>query len=172
MQRIDNEVGYVLVIVLVFIHIFSMISLHELSRLKDQTIYTRKVWQISVDNILSEYILGAVEKKLANEKNTCMISQRSSAEMKRQDRHWWKKVGCTATINNVSYHYVIERLMHDACARITNMKQTGMTYYRINVLRNQSPSIIQIVTAIAEHREICVEELHHRMQGRQSWREL
>lgn len=168
-----KESGYFLVVILFFIHIFSMIVLHELSSLKNEWVHARKKWQIISDNILSEHVLIGIEKGFANRRNACIISERNSAMLKGLSRSEWRKIGCQVTMKQTVYWYVIEHLAHDPCAvSLSSDVQPGMSYYRISLLRHESASVLQSIIALNDHQEVCVGTLHHRMQGRQSWQEL
>ncbi len=174
MQRHVNHSGYFLVVILIFIHIFTIVTLYELSQLKDEMKFAKVAWQSGRDNVLSEYVLSMTEKVLANKKNTCIISRLPSIEIRHRSNGWWEKVGCEIVTQNVSYRYVIERLTYDPCGTVSVNGKTvvGLAYYRINVKRNHSQSVVQAITAVHDDSKICIGSPHLRVLGRQSWREF
>lgn len=174
MQKFAKQSGYFLVLMMCFINLFSLVALNQFSRLKNEMTSVKRSWQINVENLISEYLLSEIEVKLAKKQIACIISQQSSDQLRQHDRLWWQTNGCVVNSKAGVYRYVVERVMHDACAVSADMvtAKSGMTYYRISLLRNQSLSILQSITAVYDDTKLCAGSRHVRLHGRQSWREL
>lgn len=175
MPKYKHETGYFLIITLVFIHIFSLITLYVFSQLADEMRYVNKLWQASMDDLLAKEAMQIIEKTLAKVKKNCIIAEEASADIKKHARSWWEQKGCKIVIRNDVYWYLLEKIQHDACAFsvIQNKLVTGVTYYRISVLKQYSHSIIQAITAVVDHKQsTCQASLRSRELGRQSWRIL
>ena len=171
MQRNNKESGYFLIIVLVFIHLFSVIAVYELTQLKDHIQYVKKMWQVNTDSVSSAYILRVIERRFVHTHADCLITMRSSDELKQMSVNWWHKVGCHILMGDTQYFYVVEKLQHDPCAKIGSDVQ-GLVYYRISMLSSRLQKILQTITAISDTSATCAGEIYARQLGRQSWREL
>jgi len=173
MPLLNKQAGHFLLAVLIFIHLLSMVTLYELSTLKNQLQFASLFWHIKEDELLSNEVVVTIENKLDNIKKSCIILPQSSDELRRLSRDWWHQFGCRLTLSGRSYQYVIEKIQHDPCAILTHQDDvSGITYYRISVLRNDSSSILQTITAVSDVTETCKGQKHIRKLGRHSWREF
>jgi hypothetical protein len=173
-KGLPKNKGYFLVLILIFMHIFSIAAIYELSELKDQFIQWRMKWQIGNDNIQSEHVLLQLERELAEKKFSCLVPNMASYELKYRELKWWMKNGCQITVNDVTFFYIIESVKHNRCAEEIKNQQIrrGFTYYRVSVRRHQSQSILQTIIALHEKQKICDGKFQQMPLGRHSWREL
>jgi hypothetical protein len=110
--------GHVLIIVLVFLMIFSFMGLHSL-------IYTAEMIKTTHDKITKDnnllsanQLLKQIENHLVSSTSPCMVPLMPAFMFAKKPLFWWQHYGCHGRFRDAEYYYVIEFLEKDSCGII------------------------------------------------------
>jgi Tfp pilus assembly protein PilX len=173
-----QQFGFSLVIVLIFLLIFSMMGLSALEMSVMETKMSRDSWHH--DQLLheAEQALLEVESKEIKQPYFCSIPVISSQTLLAKPLSWWQSlVSCAGNFPMVQYYYVIESLGEDPCAYLDD-PHLSVDYFRVTLLGLQVNSGAKIYlqsTLVLPHSGDsagCNLMSHHVSAGRQMWRIL
>ncbi|OGT37498.1 MAG: hypothetical protein A3F11_02455 [Gammaproteobacteria bacterium RIFCSPHIGHO2_12_FULL_37_14] len=176
----DKNHGFILLIMLIFMQIFSLIVLAELMSIKLNLKLARDRWQKTNNLLMSNAFLHKIENNLIFTIPSCVQSALSPQFLINRSTEWWGKFAC-ASNHTTLYHYVIEKLGNDPCAliRIIDKNHTiTADYYRITLLfQSSAPKSFKIILQSTIVRpktstQACTEIPHQVKIGRQVYREL
>ena len=172
--------GFTLVIVLLFLQLFSLLGWTLLT----STSMTIKVnahrWQHQENVYWANQILTELELDLLLMLPDCRVPITPWAMLTREPFTWWQQHGCSGNLNEIRYYYVVEWLDKDPCGVIDkDEKNQGLiaNYYRITLL--VSPKKMKAATILfqstvakgAHDTSSCRGQLHNVTLGRQMRRE-
>lgn len=126
----NNQHGYILFIILIFLQIFSLLSLNGLTNsiMSFKTNYF--VWE-KIKNLRAAKEVIQQFAEFTTIPPTCFIPQLSSNELAGKSLRWWHKNGCRLA----NYYYVIEQLGVNSCALIDeNNESKASIFYRFSFL--------------------------------------
>ena len=172
--------GYILVVVLLFLQIFSLIGIY-MDRHASQIIRKQADnWEEYLKQSVAEKISRGIEKNIYYGMDSCVLPVMSPAEWRKKSISWWEHHTCSDSDIKIRYHYAIEYLGWDACAVInTNsdlLTKTG--YYRVTLMlmelnKVNANYLLQTTVAVpANETTICKDKIHIVQEGRQMQREL
>lgn len=171
-QRIS---GMVLIIVLVFLQIFSILGLCALQSAWMEEKMAGMSWAALHTEILTENALEKAINELEQYSVLCQIESTALAELSAAPLSWWQSNGCAGQSDSFQYYYVVEHLGENVCAAIEKTEEISADYYRITVLglQNKSRKILQATTVLSSgHKVMCEGSVQSVSLGRQSWREV
>lgn len=172
----NNKSGFVLFIVLIFLQIFSLISLYSLTMIESTMKSGNHLWQGYIFRQKSESFLHKLENSVLQNKK-CIIPVTAAIVLKNKTMQWWQLNTCHDNVNEIQYYFVVEALGEDDCS-IMDLQKTTAQYYRITLSaksRQFDGSRYILQSTIAEPSSNianCDIKPHLVKQGRQSWREL
>ncbi|MBX3709257.1 MAG: hypothetical protein KIT56_07505 [Gammaproteobacteria bacterium] len=173
--------GMVLITVLVFLQIFSLLSLYSLTYLSQSMKRYSHQWQSHLYQRTSNKILRQLEDVSMVTSTRCRIPMIPSTELKIKDATWWQSHACSGNLGEIRYHYAVEFLGIDPCGMIvkSHHAQSSISkYYRITLYllpeAFHGKFIMQSTVALPEEGTtvLCQDKLHRVQQGRQMWREI
>jgi hypothetical protein len=168
--------GAGLLTVLVFLEIFTLLSLYSLRASLWNSQTTQEYWQNNQLYAASEKFLADTEHEFSQSDFSCHISPVPAAVLPLQPLSWWQSQACAGKINFFQYYFVIEDLGVDACALL--LPDQNAHYYRITLLTTMTvrpgEKILLQSTIITPRRRlrVCAETPHDVRAGRQSSRLL
>ncbi len=172
--------GYIFFIVIVFLQIFSLVSLYSLEEIRNNIKSSAHYWQGYQYRLLVKNELQQLEMRII-QSASCVISHVSAIDLKKRSLTWWQANTCHDIVNGIRYYYAVEALDEDECAIAeTSGNQSSLIaqYFRISLLALphklkgagyllQSTVVKPVVSA-----KVCSGQTHHVTAGRQMWREL
>jgi hypothetical protein len=167
--------GFVLFTVLIFLQIFSLISLYHLTTLSVMMKTNYHLQQGGNLRYRSQKILNKIEAALKENLPGCSIPVTPAHLLADKPLSWWQLNACAAKEGNIHAYFVIETLGNDACAKI---QDSIARYYRITLFavfddlhgakyRLQTTMTLPTLPATA-----CQHKSHAVKSGRQSLREI
>ncbi|HLB42190.1 MAG TPA: hypothetical protein VJN02_04960 [Gammaproteobacteria bacterium] len=172
--------GFILLITLLFMQIFSLTTLAELTFIKLNLKFTRH--QLERMNSLqnSKMMLDTIENNLTFQIPYCIIPTISTQSLINKSIFWWETNACSSTIDRTNYYYVIESLGKNLCALIENIDENHniiADYYRITLLSlstiKVNKSFLQSTIILPSNNvQPCTDILRQVKIGRQILREL
>jgi hypothetical protein len=172
-----SKSGFILFIVLVFLQIFSLISLYSLTMIESTMKSGNHLWQGYIFRQKSESYLHKLETYIL-QKNNCIIPITPAVVLKNKSSQWWQLNTCHENVNEIQYYFVVEVLGEDDCAIIESSQNINAQYYRITLNAKSSQLsnshyILQSTIALpSSNIANCDIKPHLIKQGRQSFREL
>lgn len=170
--------GFVLLIVLLFLQIFSLIGLYILEAGWIENKLSQNVLQkLELSNQLL-YQLRLIEQEMQDHIPECKIMTTSAQELLKQPLSWWQNVACTGNMQSISYYYVIESLGEDFCAYVGHpSKGIIADYYRLSFYgysEVKGEKMLLQSTFIIAHQanHLCDQQYHQVRLGRQSLSQL
>jgi hypothetical protein len=173
--------GMVLIVVLIFLEIFSILGLSALQANLWENKLTQRFWVKNIMKSIAKAELATVESKLITALPNCLIPVTSASILASHEIDWWRSISCAGIFRMFQYYYVIEFLGDDSCAYLSGIDEIPASiagYYRITVLITSSHDpgqkvILQssIVKPITQD-VICNRRRHGVAAGRQMVREL
>ncbi len=172
----QSERGFVFISILIFLQIFSLLSMYELlaaanmmKRIGEQEQHEKYV--LTADQCLKE-----LEAGMPHSIPACIIQTIPSAELARKPLTWWQQHTCHANSHQIQYYYAIEALGRDDCGMVDDSSVAN--YYRntIYLLANKlkhAHIVLQSTIVLADHaNSSCQRIAHHVKLGRQMSREI
>jgi Tfp pilus assembly protein PilX len=147
--------GFVLLIVMIFLHILSLLSLYNLEAIKNSYKVTELRWNQLSTADTSSRLLEDLEKSLLSGKADCRMSVMSTSDINNKSTDWYMHSACRVTRDGNDYYYFIENLGQDACVGLidgqTN-EQLRADFYRISLVSfdldgHESKRLFQSVVA-------------------------
>jgi hypothetical protein len=177
MQRYNQISGFTLIAILIFLQIFSLLSLYSLSRASLVMRQNNHSWQSHVQQLKAKKILDTIEKISLPKLNQCRISVTSSHILIHKSLSFWKSHGCRV---DDGHYFVVEPLEEDACAIIETMNRQEKIahYYRITLLTisdtlHAAKYFMQSTIVRPENPLFaCQDKRHKVLLGRQMRREI
>jgi len=173
--------GFVLLTVLVFLQIFSLISLYSLTTVSAMMKSNDHLWQSDHTRLKSHAILQRLESTLTRDISACSIPLTPATVLAKKSLVWWQLHACHGKVNHIEYYYTIESLGNDPCA-IIEMRDGNpsmmATYYRMTLYALPYPLksahfVLQTTVALSTaHMATCEQKVHLIKQGRQGFREI
>lgn len=164
------EQGFVLLMVLLFLQVFSAFGLYALENSLLEMKMNKLVVQQKQHFFAAESFLRAIEEKL----DGCIIPVTPVHELTVQPLSWWQAQGCAGDSDLFQYYYVIEELGQDVGACVNNM---AANYWRITLLSTFKTDpdrrvILQSTVIKPDNRQHCSQESRVVLSGRQMWRNI
>ena len=173
--------GFVLFTVLIFLQLFSLISLQGITAISMNIKSCRDLWQRNRHRQEINHLLHRLEFHLLSEKErvACLISTTLPEELAQKPISWWQQFSCSGIFLEKRYYYVVEALGKDSCAAIkydTNHIVIA-EYYRITLLflqgqANDQVALFQSTVAKAGDEIASCYPSHAVKPGRQMLREI
>lgn len=173
--------GFVLLIVLVFLQLFSLLGLYGLTTASITTRTNRHLWQRDRDLLVSKKLLHDIENQLSADSLTCVIQRLSRSVLARKPISWWQQNACSGNLIEMRYYYVMETLGNDPCGVLgkdDNNQAVIPKYYRITLyvlpdkMRRAKLILQSTMAKQSEERSICSGTPHQVELGRQMWRPI
>lgn len=180
-MRIKSNHGFVLFAVLIFLQIFSLLSVYAIKSLvidnrqqMDQLQHLRLLAQ-------GELVLRHLETQVEKDVDQCQGDSASDTALMRYPETWWREHACQGQGAGIRYYYRVERLEADACAYLKisdNSQSLAVQYYRITllmVLSQRKPARLYLQSTVAVQGDmsgVCEQQRHAVNPGRQMWREF
>ncbi len=124
-----SSLGFILFPVLIFMQIFSLISLEYYFSILFSAKNAGIEWYQDKTGLQANIIF----KKLSiNNDLPCYINKQNSKALSKQPIAWWQKQGCGGNFDEVRYYYVIEELGKDDCAAVDESHIAN--YFRVSLL--------------------------------------
>ncbi len=171
--RCNNQKGFALLLVLIFIQIFSLLGFYALesSVLAEKT--NNESWKNENIYFISEHILHGIEMNFQDALSDCLVKEGDIIN------DWRSPDVCSGQFEGGHYYYVVEKLGEDSCARIqnTDINQFSAYYFRITLLvmieKENIKRIFQSTIVKPDRRvEHCDMSFYWVSRGRQAWREI
>lgn len=173
--------GFVLLAVLIFLQIFSMLSLYGLAMIRVQHKTNQHYWQHMAGEISARNKLLILEQKLLSESPECLREIMPVAEIIKKHLVWWQQNACTASSDTQQYYFFTEYLGKHPCVGVT-ISQTkqivAANYYRITLLAYRdhflsSKLLLQsVVVSPGDQAILCPDTIRTVRPGMQQRREL
>jgi Tfp pilus assembly protein PilX len=172
--------GFVLIIVLVFLQLFSLLGWYALTSASMAIKMNEHHWQREKNWYSANQALNDAELNLSSTLPPCMIPIAPLAAIVNEPFSWWQRQGCSGNLNEIRYYYVAEWVGNDPCGVIgkgvSNQSITA-EYYRITLLA--LPKKMKMATIILQSTIIkgnhdnssCRGQSRLVTVGRQMWRE-
>ena len=169
--------GWIFLIVLFFLHLFSFMSLYSLTILSLTFKMNHHIWQQQMELMDANHILSHLESRLLVEDAHCVLPFIPSREVQKKSISWWKQSTCHDNLGGSEYFYFIEHVGNDACGLIEKLNGNQVMaadYYRITLaLFRFKKILLQSTFAKSQRVEFSGhDEVHKIIVGRQMWREL
>lgn len=171
--------GFALLTVLIFLVVFSLMSVSRLMNITFMIKSNGDLWQRDTHLYSTKQMLQAAEANIPNALLSCRIPVTSATFFSKQPISWWQAYACRDTLNDVSYYYVVESLGSDPCGRVKGQDEDGLfipQYFRMTLAsfldtHKGSKIILQsTVVKASDPFAICKSGLHDVGEGRQMWR--
>jgi hypothetical protein len=169
----SKRAGFILMTMLIFLQIFSLISLYGLTRAHVAMKKNNYFWKMSLQKLKAKMMLKQLEKR---DLSLCMIPTTSVTTLTQKSRKWWERNACSEAGNGIYYYYAVESLAIDACGIME--KAQIAHYYRITLFvlfdkLGLFKYFIQSTIARPENKITdCHDQPHFIQNGRQMWREI
>lgn len=173
--------GYILLIVLIFLQLFSVLGLYELTAITWSLKVSKDAQQQEALHDEALQSLGAAEKMVGGDEPVCLVSVGVSDTAAQNSNDWWAEWGCEGQLASSTYYYIVEFLASDPCAvvgKFNNNQALTANYYLITLVSlPKSASLAKIIlqsTIIkADNKpKLCTEKPHLVYLGRQMWRDI
>lgn len=170
--------GFVLPAVLVFLQLFSWLSVSSLMMVSMDIKSQVHQWQKQEYLMQTHLILEHLEDELSAGIVTCLISHYTAAEMAKKPLAWWQAHTCHGYFQKVSYYYAVESLGMDVCGIVSeknNEQKRIANYYRIRLLslpdkqKNTQLRLQSTLVVGANAAASCQGEEHPVTLGRQTY---
>ena len=124
MIKPGSSQGFIFLMVVIFIQVYSILSLLSLEN--GLVAEKMNVEAEARQHLLNEgqLIIGKIEAELTQELPSCFIKRETSAQLKEEPLAWWSQHACLSKGRQADYYYVLE-LLDEAESR---------SYYRISLL--------------------------------------
>ena len=177
-MRHNNTQGYAFLAMLVFLQLYTLLGLLSLQ----SAFYAAR--QLNLEEARfkqseeAESVLQELEKQLGNRLPACQVPFTTAQQLKNHDLAWWQAYACTQHSVNYQYHYLVEKLAQNPCARLANQPQAGVDFYRLSLLlySAQNPQLKTLLqsTYASPNPALkdCANQPHTVPFGRQSWQQL
>jgi hypothetical protein len=152
--------GFILLIVMVFLLIFSALSLYGLTHAATTIKMMRREEALQIATGQAKKILRQVEN---TELELCQIPVTAAYELTNKTMAWWEKAACWGEVKRLKYYYVMEVLDKIACAN----------YQRITLFA--LPASVKDATIVLQSTVVklaCIEQAPLVQPGRQMLRIL
>jgi len=175
-----KSAGFVLMTVLIFMQLFSLISLYSVTTASVIMKSNDHLWQGMKLRQNSQAILQRLSSHVMANNNICFIPLTPASDLAKKTLTWWQLMGCRDNVNGIRYYYVMESLGEDPCAIMQNnsINQPVIAhYYRITlcIIPESKPYcyLLQGTTALPRAATLtCQQKSHTVTKGLQSRREL
>ncbi len=125
----QREMGFVLLIVLVFFYLISLLSIEIFSA---QTLNLRvendRFQRIKSLHLAKQLLQKIAEKIVKNGVENCKISLIDPEKLMQKNITWWQQNGCP-TNSKIKKYYIIEWLMMDSCSYISSINEPLMPIF-------------------------------------------
>jgi Tfp pilus assembly protein PilX len=176
----QSDKGFVLLIILVFMQIFSILTCVGLASVSAAIRINRDAWQSYTFKKAAVRELDTLETALLTTGPQCVIPILPAGELARKSISWWQEYSCSSNLAGFRYYYVTENLGKDSCSLLD--KDTDhiviADYYRITLLalpakKLTAKLILQSTMVKASNDSLpCDRDKHLVTAGRQMQREL
>lgn len=174
--------GYVLLIVLVFLQIFSLVALFALTQAAQLLRRENARWQSDEYARQANKWMARVIAGGAIDSGACAIPITPVSILANRPVSWWRVNTCSANLSKISYYYAIESIGSDACAIIWHSpeNQTQVAYYyRVSILMEPGDGVARanwliqdtVIKPVDREKE-CDQETHVVYAGQQARRTL
>jgi hypothetical protein len=171
--------GIVLFVMLIFLKIFSLISLYQLSRIASLIQFNTAYLAHLQNEILAKKSLDEAENYLLQQMPACLLKAPVNEEWRRLPYQWWQQHGCHGENNRRSYYFIVEALGEDTCALIRedhSFFPMIAYYYRLTLYfpeAGQQKIILQSTVAKSRMSTLpCEASPHYFVVGQQTKREI
>ena len=169
--------GYVLLMMLVYMQIFSLLAMQVAADIvyqKQSAMHRQSTYQLRRQALR---VLSDIDRMTDA---SCNINKTSYARLAMHDIRWWRRRGCYLNRGEIEYFYVRETLGVDDCAVIitSNKQYLTVQYYRNTLLQvvaltSEVNGILQDTIAVAGSMPpVCSHTLKQVKSGRQMLRWL
>ena len=166
---------------LVFLQIFSLMSLYGLMTAGSTIKRYRQRWQHEHQFLLTKQRLRHIEKYWVTTAPSCQIPVILATSIAKKPISWWQQYACSDKLNRLNYYFVVEVIDKEPCGvlekKLFNQIVT-VEYRRITLLSlsNETNGIrILLQSTIAtlmDSASPCQGKPHRVILGRQGWREI
>ncbi len=169
--------GFVLFSALLFLLIFSLLSLYSLSAVTLSTKANRDAYQAMQVKLQADHALTLAETEFRYGISYCLIEVTSLAKLAKLSQTEWQQRGCTGHLQAINYYYVVESLGIDPCGVVhKNNNLFAADYYRITLLAESADliykTLLQSTLVLASHQKPACQQVERQVKiGRQSWRQ-
>lgn len=177
----DRVRGFVLFSTLVFLQIFSLMSVFGLMRVSESLKASDAFLQRERLVGVSRGILTQIEQRVESRQPVCMIPRTSAVLLAAMPLNWWKTHTCSGNFGMIRYYYAVELEDLDVCAhsdKSINNQMLAIQYYRLTLLvlsglRDETRYYLQSTIALEGNQRVsCSSGLRQIRLGRQMWREI
>lgn len=169
--------GFVLLIMLVYLQIFSLLSMQALS---SATVYKKFEFNQLVVFQKRRQVLDVLAFLDQKPQVSCVMTMRSHKWFLHQSSAWWRRHACHISFATNDYYYVREMLDAGTCGVTSNEYKQQVTpiYYRNTLLQvsgvsaHQSLMVQDVVVWPGQNPPVCNKTLWHVNTGRQMLRWL
>lgn len=169
--------GFTFIVILIFLQIFSLLSLYSLSQAALVMKQNNHSWEGHVQQLNAKKILASTEEKNLERLNQCQIPVTSSHILIHKPLFFWQSQACRS---GKGYYFVVESLGADPCAmiKIPNKQDKIAHYYRITLLTisgtlHAAKYFMQSTIATPENPILaCQDKLHNVLLGWQMRRDI
>lgn len=181
MMAYQRSNGFVLFTVLIFMQLFSLMSIYGLTTAAIALKINQHRWLRDQYSSAANQILHDLENNLLRDESICMIPVLSAAWIAKQSLVWWQQHACSGNFGEMRYYYAVEWLGKNDCgviSKIDNNQWLTANYYRITLflLPNRFPgSKLILQSTIAKpsaNIPSCPGKTYSVIIGRQMRREL
>ena len=133
---IKHQKGFILLVVLFFLQLFSFLTLYSLQTASHAIKLSADTIRIRNDYLRANGILQQIESDLLRGTPDCIILPIAPMVLKKQPNQWWQQIACSGNLAKNRYDYLIESLGANACAVIdilSNNQLVTADYYRITL---------------------------------------
>lgn len=173
--------GFVLMSVLIFMLIFSLLSVYGLTSIQISQKSNQHAWDKHVGLAVAESKLNDLERSILESKADCLRSVIPASVLLKKSNQWWQENACNSSSFQYSYFYFMEYLGQDSCVMIQSIddgQQIAASFYRISLLTIKNtahPARILLQSTIAKQensKTLCQEKIRLIPAGVQAHREL
>ena len=176
MPKKSSQQGFALILVLIFLEIFSLLSITALQSNILAARMTHNQWH---KNTLI-YAANQQLTSLASQSSfSCLMQPIPTQKLIQRPLSVWQQSSCTGNLSAFTYYYVVETLGNDSCAHIINTAiNTTVNYYRITLLLIDSlhPAIKTLLQATTvtpgTGGNVCHAVMREIMNGQQTLHKL
>lgn len=169
--------GYILFIVLIFLQIFCLLGLYELSSIMSLLKTDSQSWERKKLLLHLHSVLHHLENNFLKQEINCLIPVIAPSLLIKKSSAWWNQHAC----HNIKFNYVVEFLGENACAIVgmnSNNETLSAKYYRITLMDlsakiAHSNLLLQSVIATTNNKVLaCFDKPFQAVLGEQMLREL
>lgn len=174
----NSTKGFILFVVLIFLQLFSLLSLWGMMDIAQVAKKNYHQWQGDHYLLIAYHLMS----QLAQTTNIplCMIPLSSIIHLEKQSHTWWKQHACRNIFNDVPYFYVVESLGQDECsvAKNASNQPVVVTYYRLTLLimpirfKHSKIMLQSTITNLTDQISTCQKEKHWVKLGIQMCRQI